>query len=891
MTRLSVSISFALSTVLAAQARAQVCFEANTPLDAHSGAQAVLSVDMDLDGKPDVVSAGSVMYSGCLRIYRGQGSGTFSTPAEYRIGPEPRLIRSADLDGDGYPDLVVPGSSWGYLSVFLNRGDGSLGARVDYDLGLGDADCVACADFDGDGDIDIACGNTDWSWLKLLLNNGDGTFATPTPALSHLGFMDLVAEDFDGDGDPDLAALCWPGVVEVFVNLGAGTFAAPVSYNAPMTETYHLASADFDGDGAPDLAVVGSTYPNSVIDVLRNLGGGLFGTATSYAFGPDQEVRTLTIADLDGDAHPELIATGGGTLFVLGNHGDGTFTVLEPQATVGGARASAVADFDGDARSDLFVAGSAQLWLMHNESGWRFYEPPRIPIEKPLVQALAADLDGDGIPDLAAVERTQWGDPLGRVRILRNDGSGVFDASATCLVGRCPAALAAADLDGDGALDLVVANDGYSFPGPTGSLSVLLNHGDGTFAPELRTTLGTFPRAIASADVDLDGRPDVLVLELGPAPNYQGTVAVLLNDGHAGLRAPVRYQVGVFSSELQVVDLDGDGALEVVALNLGQGPHANDVSILRNQGNGTFAPAVTVAAGLHPGSLACGDVDGDGDVDLVLRGSLGLEVLLNSGAGAFSPPRSHRLALGANSIALEDVDGDGALDALVSNSFVNTIAVLQNAGGGWFHEAGEFGAGPYPGRACGGDFDADGDLDIACTGVGGITLLRNCAEHAQGFCSGDGSAGACPCNNSGASGHGCENSAATGGAILSASGSAGLGSDTLVLRSEGELASSVSVVLQGTLRVAPVGFGDGLRCVGGSLKRLYVRNAVGGVLTAPQPGEPSISARSAALGDTIHARSTRCYQVYYRDGDPAFCAAPQGSSWNVSSGLAVRWLQ
>jgi len=116
-----------------------------------------------------------------------------------------------------------------------------------------------------------------------------------------------------------------------------------------------------------------------------------------------------------------------------------------------------------------------------------------------------------------------------------------------------------------------------------------------------------------------------------------------------------------------------------------------------------------------------------------------------------------------------------------------------------------------------------------------------------------------------------------------------LSADTLSLTSSGELAQALSILLQGTNSVAPVAFGDGVRCVGGVLKRLYVSHAVNGTVSLPPAGSWSISTRSAQLGDTIQQGSTRYYQVYYRDPDANFCPAPQGSTFNISNGLAVQW--
>lgn len=157
------------------------------------------------------------------------------------------------------------------------------------------------------------------------------------------------------------------------------------------------------------------------------------------------------------------------------------------------------------------------------------------------------------------------------------------------------------------------------------------------------------------------------------------------------------------------------------------------------------------------------------------------------------------------------------------------------------------------------------------------------------FCPGDGTAGACACANGGTAGHGCENSAATGGALLAAAGTPSLSADTLVLTSGGERPTSFSIFLQGDAEIAPVFFGDGLRCTGGNLKRLYSKNALGGLVTAPQGAEPSVSVRSAALGDAIPALGTRVYQVYYRDPAPAFCPDPPGGTFNASNGLRVVW--
>ncbi len=170
---------------------------------------------------------------------------------------------------------------------------------------------------------------------------------------------------------------------------------------------------------------------------------------------------------------------------------------------------------------------------------------------------------------------------------------------------------------------------------------------------------------------------------------------------------------------------------------------------------------------------------------------------------------------------------------------------------------------------------------------GRISLLGDSTPFTH-FCAGDGSlATACPCANSGLIGRGCENSSTTGGALLTAQGA--VSPDSVVLTASGELASALSMVFQGSVDNSNgVVFGDGVRCAGGTLKRLYLKSAVGGTVIAPAPGDPALQAQSAAKGDPITPGQTRSYQVYYHDPVVGFCSAP-GNAWNVTNAVRVSW--
>jgi hypothetical protein len=154
------------------------------------------------------------------------------------------------------------------------------------------------------------------------------------------------------------------------------------------------------------------------------------------------------------------------------------------------------------------------------------------------------------------------------------------------------------------------------------------------------------------------------------------------------------------------------------------------------------------------------------------------------------------------------------------------------------------------------------------------------------FCLGDGTGGGwiCPCGNHvGSPGHGCGNSAGTGGGLLGASGSTA--PDTLVLSVTGLTPNAFCLFFQASAMTPAAVFGDGVRCAGGNLVRLYTRQASGGAASAPGAGDVSISARSAAAGDPLGPLSTRVYQVYYRDPTVFGCAA----TFNITNGLRITW--
>jgi hypothetical protein len=183
------------------------------------------------------------------------------------------------------------------------------------------------------------------------------------------------------------------------------------------------------------------------------------------------------------------------------------------------------------------------------------------------------------------------------------------------------------------------------------------------------------------------------------------------------------------------------------------------------------------------------------------------------------------------------------------------------------------------------DFDGDGDPDVAAVGTrqDAVTVLRNCSTTGIVTCAGDGSSIACPCGNSSAagSGAGCTNSLGIAG-TLRAAGWASFVRDGVILQATGTPDGS-AVYMQGTQLVAGgagIGFGDGMRCIGGNIVRLGIRDANGHASSLPGIGDPPLSILGGIAG-----AGTRHYQVWYRNS-AAFCTP---SAFNLTNGLSVVW--
>jgi hypothetical protein len=756
--------------------------------------QSVVVGDVNGDGNPDLLVASQCSgwptnCPGTVSVLLGNGDGTFQPAVDYGSGGNQAYsVVVGDVNGDGKLDLVVANScassdsfcengALGTVGVLLGIGDGSFQEAVSYSSGGDDSTSVVLRDVNGDGKPDLlvandcADSNCQSGAVGVLLGNGDGTFQAPVIYGSGGQNADAIAVgDVNGDGNPDLlvADQCGNaedpdtclGTVGVLLGNGDGTFQDAVTYSAGGFGATSVAVGDVNGDGKLDLMVVvlcpgSGSCASSLVGVLLGNGDGTFRPAVTYGSG-GQDGGSVVIGDVNGDGKPDLLVANlcaigdgscanGGAAGVLLGKGDGTFRMATAYASGGlNANAVAVADVNGDGNLDLLMSnycvssencngavgvlagngdGTFQAVLIYGPGGQN-------------ADAVAVgDVNGDGNPDLLiATQCASYSNcETGGVGVLLGRGDGSFQTVVSYGTGGYDArSVALRDVNGDGKLDLVVANTCIANGTCTGSVGVLLGNGDGTFQAAVPYASGGFyATSVAIADVNGDGKPDLLVTnECATSECTSAVVGVLLGNGDGSFQAAVPYASGgYYATSLGVSDLNGDGKLDLVVANecaVGSNcSSSGNVSVLLGNGDGSFRAAVTYGSGgQFPYSVAVGDVSGDGKADLLVvnqcadsvcaNGSLG--VLLGNGNGVFptaSPTTIPAFSFAA--LALADFDGDGRLDVASSGGIL-----LLGKGDGSFQDALSLGVAGF-GIAVG-DFNRDGRADLA---LGGIAVLLN----------------------------------------------------------------------------------------------------------------------------------------------------------------------
>ena len=373
-------------------------------------------------------------------------------------------------------------------------------------------------------------------------------------------------------------------------------------------------------------------------------------------------------------------------------------------------------DFNGDGIPDLAVAISCVssqncavggVTILLGNSDGTFLQGNTYAAGLETISITGGDFNGDGKLDLAVVnENCQFFNcPAGGISILLGNGDGTFQNAVDYSTGIAPVAIIAADLNGDGKLDLVTANNcGYSCnSGPGDALSVLLGNGDGTFQPSVEYQLTDLNNAVgvAAGDVNGDGKLDLVAVDYCASRTCNGDgslLSILVGNGDGTFQAPTNVPTGNYPSAVALADVNGDGKLDMLVAVGGlviagatrepwDFPGLSNpgyVAVLLGNGDGTFQKGVEYDTGSQPAAIAVGDFNGDGRLD-VATSNLGdlsatsgtASILLGNGDGTLQAHIDYPAAFAPQALAVSDFNRDGRLDLVTANQGSSVSVLLQ----------------------------------------------------------------------------------------------------------------------------------------------------------------------------------------------------------------------
>lgn len=675
------------------------------------GVTRLLVLDLDMDGDNDIlhveqISDGS---DGALFWHENVGQGAFLPSVPWLgLGGQTifqKGIGAGDLDGDGDLDLVArlmtePETRW-----FRNTG-AAFEPMPAFSGQLGSGLC-APYDIDGDGDMDLLFANSGGS--VALNTDGLGTFGPLLELDLPVAPRDVDMADADGDGDLDLLAI-WRFATFSYLSVsmhddGAGAFAPHdvVNQPPPYLAEWNCAWMDMDGDGDLDPVVAIANlyyYPNS--------GTGTFSGPVDSGI-LSGVMRGMDATDIDGDGDRDLVGGTGNRLQWVEATAPGAFTSHYSSPAPGLIECTAFADVDGDGDIDAVTASASARFVSWNERVAGNFGPWHLLSLAPAnpTEIVAADIDGDGDQDAVLSARTN-----NSVTWFPNaDGQGTFGPmSIVTLTADSALSVDVADIDGDGDLDLAVAE------GSAGSVIWMENaSGDGTTWQEHVIASGLVrPNQVRLKDLNGDGLPEAVFTSIGDK-----SVRLAVNNGGVYGAASVVATTLFNPYVLRLADLSGDALHDVIVGGYtGSSEQVRWFAALPG-GLSFDAGSAALINSQYLYDISVGDADQDGDNDLfVCRTANGTLSLLRNNAGTFAAPVDLAVGYNLSRCAVADMDGDGLIDAVGARSSSNNGMIWARGTG-----AGAYSVPALLNSTLGystgigiADIDADGDLDLLACG-------------------------------------------------------------------------------------------------------------------------------------------------------------------------------
>ena len=619
-----------------------------------------------------------------------QPSALASVPEALVTGKGVRHFAWGDMDADGDLDLAV--ASFNLANVVYLNEQGRLVAVGWSDNARDHTRALAWGDVDGDGDLDLAVGNDNAGYNKLYLNVAGQLQSTPVwTATVKDNTFDLAWGDVTGDGYLDLVVGNYEEPNVIYANNGQGMLAAEPAWRdvdagpagVADAKTTSVELADMDDDGDLDLAVGNYTYPRRLAIVYQNSGGGGLNLQPVWQGGASA-VSALAWGDVDNDGFPELALVDD---WLYGSNG-------------------VFKNVDGMLESSS--SNGLATW-----PGWRPQEPS-------LGQSVAwGDMDNDGDLDLAIGSSTDVPE-----RVYRNNGQELeaMPVWGSAVLARATT-LAWVDIDNDNDLDLTVQYGN--------TIHVYRNQQWAVSEQPIQLDEQPFDYtfALAYGDMNNDGVLDLAVGNFGWYGQAGQTNLIYRMPGRDG-GSPVALELTRFVSRTTSLawgDVNGDGFLDLAVGNQGDSGQHNLI-YLNNQGQISDDNVITLPDKDTTWSVAWGDVDGDGDLDLAVgndRQHPNKLYLNDNGSLLARPPilfgrkTDSDLSLQTTSVAWGDVDGDGDPDLAVGNYGESNLLYFNVNGTLSDDNVQVFGSEQNTHGLAWGDMNGDGLLDLAVANEGG----------------------------------------------------------------------------------------------------------------------------------------------------------------------------
>jgi hypothetical protein len=664
------------------------------------GSQFIQIANVNGDGIPDLIA----LSCQTITVLFGNGDGTF------RPGPTTKVAAcggsafvASDLNGDGNVDLAI--STGNGIIISVGNGDGTFQPGVNYPINDTVVGYLVVGDFNNDGILDIvATGNTG---VWFMAGNGGGTFNSAVLAATLSGSFDIAAADFNQDGKLDIAVTRLApgnkgaGFAVLFGN-GNGTFQTPQLFGKP-NHPLAIAVGSLTKGGPPSIALNGSVAEGAYL-YFGNGAGGFTGPKVVSLSGA--AYQALAIGDVNGDGRPDLVSGDG---YVAYGEGGGKFSapVSYPVDTYLETTGLVLADLRNNGLTDIVVGAQYFISVLLNDGNKGFEDGIWTSVTGGAGCGVTGDFNGDGRPDLAVNNSNG-------ISILLGTGKGATPFTAGTNIPLAGAGcLVTTELNGDGKLDLLVLAQG--------SVYAYLGNGDGTF-----TLTSTTPTPsggyLAPGDFNHDGKVDFAtsgnLIALGNGDGtFQSPTDIVANPPSGGF------------SGIAAGDINNDGWKDLV-LTSAVFPVDANTTVLLNNHTGGFTQVPTTFGALT-GQPILADLNGDGNLDLILGGASGsgAEVYLGNGKGKFTSqpglPGPFEATNGVNCVA--DVNGDGIPDILVLG--YDTIMIYLGEGNATYATPFGVGTGPSPGSIVVGHLheqSAPGLPDIVVPdSSGGVMVLLN----------------------------------------------------------------------------------------------------------------------------------------------------------------------